>query len=208
MAKKNLRRRRMGKKKNLVPKAIQPHYHVKRVTIAQENVDAILLNNTDVWVGKAYETTLTQISNLSELVALYDSYRITAIKYQFVWNLSGNTSMQNISTVYSPCISYFYDRDDAITPNDTEFRERASAKMRRLVPGKVLTLVDRNPTVANEVYSTTIAAGYSQLKSPRIDIANSNVAHYGLKALVTKAPIDLGKVLVRKTLYVTCYGKR
>lgn len=192
--------------KSLVPKAYLPHYHVRRVSANQELVDNIDLNNADSQIFKAYETNLSMLNNASELIALYDQYKITAVKYQFIWTL-GNTSI-NTSGIYAPALTYFYDKDDAVTPSDGEFRDRAMTKVIKLSPNRVHTVVDTKPAVSSEIFSSPVSTGYSVRTSPKMDMASNAVPHYGLKINIAKAAIQLGALQVRRTLYVTCYNAR
>ena len=192
--------------KSLVPKAYLPHYHVRRVSAAQELIDNIDLNNADSQLFKAYDASLSMVNNSGELIALYDQYRVTAVKYQFIWTL-GATSI-NTSGIYAPCLTYYYDKDDAVTPNDGEFRDRSTTKTIKLSPNRVHTVVDRRPAVSAEIYNSPISTGFSVRTSPKMDMTSNAVPHYGLKINIAKAPIQLGTLQVRKTLYVTCYAAR
>lgn len=189
----------------LIPKAKMPHYFVRCVTQTQEDLDSFNLANTDDQAFKAYQTTMNMVDGVNELNQLFDSYKITAVKYEFLWNQGDNAS---ISSASAPALTYFYDHDDAITPSDGEFRQRSSKKMIKLSPFKNHVIVDKRPTVAETLYVSGLTNGYAQRVSPRIDMANLDVPHYGLKCLIDKPPVNIGFIRVRRTVYVTCYNVR
>ena len=177
MGKKKTFRRRWRKK--LTPKALLPHYFVRRTSGAIETTENIDLGGVfagQTGVYKAYESMLNQLNNYAELTALFDNYRITAVKYEFVWNMASSGGL-NLSNVYTPSLNYFFDYDDSTAPTDDEFRERKIRSI-RLSPMRVHTVVDRRPSVATEVYTGALSA-YSQKVSPKIDMAYPNVPHYG-----------------------------
>ena len=118
-------RKRMGRKK-MIPKALLPHFFVRRTSGAVEAVENLDLggaNATAPAVYKAYSTSINQLENYTELSNLFDSYQITAIKYEFIWNVAASGGV-NLSAAYAPSLNYFYDYDDALTPSDTDFRQR------------------------------------------------------------------------------------
>lgn len=192
--------------KSLLPKSMIPHYHVRRVSATQELADSIDLNVPDSNLYKAFETNLNMLNNVSELVALYDCYRITAVKYQMLWTLGA--SNVNLSSIYTPVLTYFWDHDDNTTPADGEFRDRASAKAIKLTAGKIYSICDRKPAVASAIFNSPISTGYSVRTSPKMDMASPAVPHYGLKINVNKAGLSMGTLQIRRTLYVTCYSAR
>ena len=186
--KRNFRRKTTFRKKKLIPKAMLPHYFVRRTsgTIESlENLDLGSTNATASAVYKAYESKLDQLSNYTELTALFDNYRITAVKYEFVWNMSSSAGATT-SNIYTPSLNYFFDYDDSTTPTDDEFRERKIRSI-RLSPMRNHVVVDKRPSVATEIYTGGLSA-YSQKVSPKLDCAYPSVPHYGLKVQVVKPP--------------------
>lgn len=200
-------RKRMGRKK-MIPKALLPHFFVRRTSGAVEAVENLDLggaNATAPAVYKAYSTSINQLENYTELSNLFDSYQITAIKYEFIWNVAASGGV-NLSAAYAPSLNYFYDYDDALTPSDTDFRQRRCKSIRLGVNRKHI-IVNRRPTAASELYTGGLS-GYNQMVSPKIDMASPAVEHYGLKVQIVKPTIDLGLIQVKKTVYVTCREQR
>lgn len=196
-----------GGRKKMIPKALMPHFFLRTVSQAHEALDSFdfSVNPSLTQMFKGYSTYLNQTDGVTELNSLFDSYRITAVKWELFWNQGDNAS---ISSASGPMISYFFDRDDDNAPTDSEMRQRSTKRSFKLSPHKLYTIVDRTPKVASSVYESGLATGYSQVTSPRLDMADKDVPHFGLKVQVDKPPINIGYLRVRRTVYVTCYGTR
>lgn len=163
-------------------------------------------NNTSQ-IGGAIDFRMNMLPGLPDFTTLYDKYKVKGYKITFI-------PLQNVATPASasslPTITYCLDQDDSAIPSDdTELRQRANCKIRRLDrPVSVWV----KPYITTEV-STPTGTG-SVVSAPKfIDLSNDDVQHRGLKFWIdgmdlngSAALVHFYKVAIQ--VYFTCSQTR
>lgn len=127
--------------------------------------------------------TLGSMPSVTEFQNLFDRYRI--VKAVVTFKMTSNPDNGDVNNAFYPTLWYYTDYDDIDTVGLTFIREIQGVKRRVLQPNREVRIVLR-PKPLQTVYNTAIASGYSipRGKSPWIDLANSDVPHYGLKTCI------------------------
>jgi len=138
--------------------------------------------------GYAWQFALNQIPQVVTFAALYDSYRINlieftirprAIRTQVMSASEGLVSQQFVNNIIVAV-----DHDDANPPlTYNELREYGNAKEYSLTDGLPRKIIFK-PAVAALLYNNGITQGNTERFSPWIDVANTNIPHYGIKLVV------------------------
>lgn len=139
-------------------------------------------------VGKSYQFSLNQLPNFSEFTALYDTYKLAAVKFKMVPRLtdagvSTTANSHNTSPVHSAI-----DYDDANTTNDPlVLMQYQNYKMTR---GLSLHQRYLKPKMAELVYVTGVSSGYGQGRR-WINCSNPDVPHYAVKLAIEPTAVAL-----------------
>lgn len=136
--------------------------------------------------GAAFTFDVSQLDQATTFTALYDQYRIVAIKANFI-------SMVNTKDAYDYTLNNnipgrlftAFDHDDANPPpNVGSLRQKETC-----LENNVYRNFSRwiKPHAAGLLYNTSITSGYSSNTSPWIDTSSPAIPHYGLKMMLTGA---------------------
>lgn len=207
-------RRRFGRIPRVMSKSVNTHHYVRWFDAASGN-DAILLNNATGTTYGARAWQLDEMAGFNELTSLYDQYKITKIVAYFMWSPKslglGVNQFPSGAGVYSPVLYYKRDYDDDTAPtSQSTFLESNQTRMVRLMPNKTVRVVIK-PAVLNMVYQGPASTAYAPKWNVRLDCANDDVPHYGLKWFadyLAIADVNLGQIDVRYKAYITCYNTR
>lgn len=155
----------------------------------------------------AHKFAFSALQNVSEFNNLYDSYRIRGVLLELNWTpFDGAAFVPTAET--SPVLQYFRDYDDDSTPVEGDFRSRADTKTIRLHANRVHKIYLK-PAILTTLYQTALSSGYAPKWGQRIDMAQDDVPHYGLKMWVKSiSGVNMGKVSIRCKYYVECFGQR
>lgn len=151
--------------------------------------------------------TLNEVVNSSELVSLYDQYKISCVvvKFQMVSNPDvpqppgANASTTINNPMFYPKLWYYRDYDDENTLTLQQMREIGKAKCIVLRPNRIYS-VKLKPAVAMQVYRTAVTTGYAPTWPKRLDCAANDIPHYGLKYVLDTngvAPWNSGQFQLR-----------
>lgn len=124
----------------------------------------------------AYSITLANLSGYSELVALYDQYRIDFIEVSF--HLKVGPDAQAAGAATYPKIWWSRDLDDASTVTQAQMYERANTVVKVLNPDKPVVFRFK-PNTLSVTYRTPATSGYSPKFGQWIDCSQADVVHYG-----------------------------
>lgn len=137
-------------------------------------------------IQNTYQASLDKLVNYSDFTTLYDQYRILKVvmKVRLVGDPSAqqmpnNASLVNAANIY-PRLWYCPDHDDTASETWTQLRERAKTKCKVLQPNKMITTSFR-PAVLGQLYRTAVTTGYGPKYNQWIDVAGTDVPHYGIK---------------------------
>jgi len=151
----------------------------------------------------------------TEFTTLFDSYMITGVMLQIkminnpdaVYYInSNNTSSGNQSNWY-PTIWYVTDHDDSTVTSLAALKEYAKVRHKVLRPNSELNIMLR-PSTLSQVYRTALTTGYAENRKRQwLDIANTDIPHYGLKFAIDYeglAPATAYKFKINAKFYFKC----
>lgn len=141
----------------------------------------------------SFSFSLQDIPNVSEFTTLFDSYMITGVMFQIkminnpnslqVPNVAGATANGQTATWY-PTLWYVPDHDDNANITLTQIKEYEKVRHKVFLPNREINIMLR-PTTLTQLYRTATTTGYSEnRKRTWLDIAASDIPHYGLKFLI------------------------
>jgi len=130
---------------------------------------------------------LDDVQSYTELVAMYDMYRITAVKlrFQLITNPDSSTFINNITPQQSnwfPRIWYCPDYNDNFGTSVQELKQLQGTKCRVLKPDQDV-VVTIKPAILGTVYQSALGSGYEALWGKYINGDNAGIPHYGLKVV-------------------------
>lgn len=162
---------------------------------------------------------LNKLPNYSEFDTLYDRYMITTVvvKFQLISNpdatyFPGSNTTANADNWY-PKLWYVADYDDDTTPTSLdEFKQYAKTKHVVLRPNKEIKVVVK-PAINIQTYRTATTTGYAPKWKQWVDIAQTDIPHYGLKYWIdlngiTALAAQNMSVRVERLYYFTCKDVR
>ena len=137
--------------------------------------------------------TFDDILGYSEFTSLYDRYMITGVKIRIrlINNPNATLGLNNLAaapsttvnwnaTNWFPRLYYCKDYDDDTAETVAALKERSKTKMFIMQPNRYYTMFIK-PAVTMQTYRTTTTTGYAPKWNNWIDMAQTNVPHYGLK---------------------------
>ena len=153
------------------------------VNTAQSSVNAFLCQN---------------MPDIGNIQLLYNRYRINKIHLTYRLKDNGNGDALNFNTVTMPTmwIRYNYDSNDltSATPTATvknRLQELNNVKSFTFTPEKTQFVYTINPRTISPVYLSSILTGYKLNPKQYIDIAYTNVPHYGVAWYIDQLPSGL-----------------
>lgn len=182
--------RRYGQVKRIgrLPRALVSYrknnvHAFKRSVLKATNIST---NTTSGALLVAYSFALSDLPNSGEFTALYDQYKITGIKLDFIWRSTNISQVetQNTQQQGAPYMYYVIDHDDSTAATVNELREFAKAKRFIFDTGKRTCSVYFKPCTLVENYLTAVTTGYSPRFDSWIDAGNPSMPYFGFKAAV------------------------
>lgn len=147
---------------------------------------------------------LNQVINYTELVALYDQFMIKGVRVYFDYSPDVVGSIPyNASNTVMPKLWIKRDYDDSATPTITEMTQSNQSKCLRFTANRTTRSLFLRPAVANRVYNSTTADGFTSIWKPWINCDNNNTPFYGLKLLAQGLPsTNMGAITIRIKYYL------
>lgn len=166
----------------------------------------------------AFVWNFDSLLNNADFTSLYDRYRIDYIqcRAQLVNNPDGafalNSTTPGNSTNYYPKLWWCPDYDDSAAETLDDLKQRSKTKCVVLQPNKVYKFGVK-PAILAQTYRTAVSTGYSPKWGQWIDMAQTNVPHYGIKyvldALNLNPPDEQPfKVIFDFKVYFSCKDVR
>ena len=145
---------------------------------------------------RSFSFAINEIPGVSNLLEIYDFYKITGVKVTFI-----PRQTENNSQTYLGMFHWVVDYNDSVPVDSADdIMQRQGAKMRYLV-GKPFSIFIK-PRIAVQLYESTTATGYMPKYAPWINTSDTQVPHYGLKTAYTQPSV--GTTI---DLYYTFYLK-
>lgn len=163
----------------------------------------------------SFEFKLSDLYSYSEFTSLFDKYRLDrAVVYIQMINNPNSIAYTNVSSTgtgnvgvnWYPKMWYISDHDDSNTTTIAAIKERVGVRCCVMKPN-VIKKISVKPACAVQLYKTATAAGYGPRYGQFIDMANSDVPHYGLKCVFDPLgldPIQTFNFRYEWKLYFTC----
>lgn len=203
-----------SRSKKSLAKALSMHSYSRYATTP----DDYSLTSTELDGSPSFLFNL--IKGYSEFTALYDRYRITSIQLNVTLitdptaanptniNATNATTYYNNPTNWYPKFWYVRDYDDDTTITLAVMRERSGVKMFIMRPNKVYRINVR-PAILNQTYRTSTTTGYAPKWRQWIDMAQTDVPHYGLKWILDTQGLDPSdsypfKIRIEYKYFFTC----
>lgn len=168
-----IRRRRAGALRR------QVHSFKRVVDLGSYTASASALTQTPI--SKSFSFALADLPNVAEYTGLFDQYKLTGISLKIIPRASqfqGAASGTVNAIGYNPVITAL-DFDDAATPSSKEvLMQYGSCKF---TGSNRIHKRYFKPKILQPAWVNAISSGYASERAKWIDIANTNVAHYGLK---------------------------
>lgn len=215
------RRRRAGRKRKNYRKRRPYKYAVTRWGINKYNIHKFrrygrgtaldLPSNPTGQSLNAFTFNFQDITNYTELAAIYDQFRIDYITLKLTWSpkVTNSANVNNPGQTIFPILWYAKDYDDATAPAGLSLlKERGNLRSFRLNPNREHK-INLKPAVLGAMYQSAVATAYSPKWNQKIDMTNSATPHYGIKMCADYLPLqDLGEINIETVYHVTCFGTR
>lgn len=184
---------------------------------AQSNT--VIGGSTSAGLGFAEAFTFNQLPSYTEFDVLYDRYMITTVvlKIQLIQNPDASYYTASTTTVnaanWYPKFWYYPDYDDNTAPSSLdEVKQNARAKHFVLQPNREYKVVVK-PAVNIQAYRTSTTTGYAPKWNQWIDIAQTDVPHYGWKYFIdyndiTPQAAQRPSVRIERLFYFKCKDVR
>jgi len=175
----------------------------------------------DVTTAIDTETITWKFENIrayTEFQSMYDRYRITHVQLQFTLVTNPDSTL-NLNkdpagaplwqpTNWYPKLWYVKDYDDSSTIDIAAMKERANAKNFILKPDRIYK-INVKPAILAKSYATALTDGYAPKWKQWVDMATTNVEHYGIKFIIDcqgQDPQDSYpfKIRVEEKYFFTC----
>jgi len=145
------------------------------------------VNSTISTANQGYPLSFkfSDLINSSDFTTLYDRYRIdlVCIEFQLMTNPDSsygfNAATANGANFY-PKLWYKQDYDDDSTPTLAEIKQNSLTKCAVMEPNKIIRVFCK-PAILAQTYRTTTTTGYAPQWGVWIDMAQTDVPHYGVK---------------------------
>lgn len=140
----------------------------------------------------ALQFRMGDVAGATDFQNLFDKYKITSAKIKVQTTL--NVAQQN--TVPLPFIDYVADKDDWTPSTPADFREKMGVKTKYFTSSRPAITMGVKPVPAAEVYNSATFTGYAVPgRAPFINMAYSDVPHYGIKGIIRNLylPANVGE---------------
>lgn len=155
---------------------------------------------------QGWSWNLGQLANVSEFSNLFDHYCITCIVVKFYLKI--DPSSQTAATASYPKLYYCRDYDDSTAPGTlNELREHQHTQVRVMNPNRPVTIKLRPSTLA-QTYRGVGTVSYTPQWKQWIDMAQTDVPHYGLKWGIDDLTNTNYRVDTETFIYFKCKGVR
>lgn len=148
-----------------------------------QSVAAITITSSNVAnVFNAFSFSLSQLDQVSSLIAVFDQYRIRMVEVEFLPGVNDNNTTATNTGLFTTVIDY----DDSSSL--TSFNQALDYSNALTGTGYEAQRRVFQPHAALAAYSGTFTS-YGNVQSPWIDCSSTTVAHYGVKTAWTPTSV-------------------
>jgi len=198
------------KRRKLKVRVQGSHTFSRRKLMDTITVDGVIKSENLVY-------TFNQLVGYDEFASLFENYRITKISVNFQLLNNPNsyhavgTGSNLPSSNWYPKIWYTIDHDGGSDETLATMKERQGVRCRILQPNSIVK-VSFKPMCRTLSYKTSTTEGFAP-KNIKLDMADTNVPHYGLLYLIDTNGIDPNdtypfKIAMETKMFFTCSGVR
>lgn len=174
-------------------------HHFKRTFIGS---DTLTISNAG-GVTKGLYFAFQSLPNYTELTSLFDQYRINKIVLKYVPNFTGTDLNPSTSVVTLPNLHSVIDYDDANAP--ANLNELVQYSTYRMTRGNRVHIRKWTPAVSMDIGGVqSSGVKFKQW----IDLADTNVPHYGIKLYLDQGSANVGTFIPYWTVYFSCKATR
>jgi len=171
----------------------------------------------------SFSFALSDIPSLGEFTNLFDSYMITGVMLQLklvsnpdgAYPLNATTSSVTVNNAnWFPTVWYVPDHDDNSTLTLAQIKEFEKARHKVLYPNRETNIMLR-PTTLQQLYRSSTTTGYANnMRRSWLDMAQTDIPHYGCKFVVDFEGQDLQatanqfRIKVNAKFYFRCKSVR
>lgn len=204
----------MGGRKRTVNKVRRQVHMFKRTAYIGTVTASISAAGTPSPVASAFAFSLSQVPNVSEFSSLFDQYKLTGVRMRITPALTQGISSPLFGT--SAALGYSkvhtaIDYDDNTAPtSEDELLEYGSLKSTTAFKDHTRYI---KPKLLQQVYRSALSTSYAPKSSVYLDMATSDVPHFGLKLWVSAPNTPAGTAgsisyKIYQTMYFTCKNVR
>lgn len=153
-----------------------------------------------------YNFTLGALPDVSDFTNLFDRYMITHVQLRFF--LIIDPSAQAAAAATYPKLYFVRDYDDSTAPASlNSLRQHSKCVVRVMNPNRAVT-INIKPAITTEVYRSAVATSYSPKWRQWVDMAHTDVPHYGLKWGIDDLTNTNYKVEILGKIWFQCKDQR
>lgn len=150
--------------------------------------------------------TLNQLPSWGEFANLFDRYMITYVKMYV--HLKIDPSAQTAANASFPKLYWIKDFDDANAPASiNEMREHSKCQYRVLNPNRPV-VIGIKPSVLSLAYRSAVTSTYVPKWRQWIDMATTDVPHYGIKVAIDNLQNTNYQVDFEYKVWIKCKDTR
>lgn len=126
--------------------------------------------------------TSMSMPNVSEFTTLWDKYKLLRVKWTFIpkWNSLEQPASGSAGNLLT--LSYVHDVDDVTVPTDFNYISQYPGLVTKTFM-KPMSVTMKYPCVSTAIYNSAVSTAYGVKKGPWINMAYSQVPHYGIKGV-------------------------
>lgn len=195
--------------KTTIPYQVHKFKRIQEYTVNVTDVPTIANYANDGYNGKF---KLGALANFNEFTSLFDQYRITGVKVNFIFSASSSNAGSTYQSTQLPLIWIVEDYDDgSVLTSVLDYQQYGTVKVRRL--NNPITKFVR-PKPAQSVYQSGTFSGYAQgQRNTWIDMQSPQAEYYGIKWGIEPCSAGtgtntLGTLKVLCTYYIQCRDTR
>lgn len=177
------KRRFYGRRKRVVPKT--GHFKIMRWSAADatNNCHFLIQGNDTVPSGTGSAVfTLANTTAYSELVNLFDNYRITRVMYRWVVTRNPDWNTTTGNRGWSVRINWGHDFNDSTPISQSQIYQRAGMREVYLNNAKLTSRwYSLKPASLVQMYESSTATAYQPKWRQWMDTNDSAAPHYGIK---------------------------
>lgn len=201
------KRRRFNMTRKKAPRRAGYFKVIRWSSAVTQNGHVTMVGNDTVPSGTGTtQFALSNVNGFSELVSLFDNYRITRVLYRFVCLRDPALATTTTNRGIFPRLNWTHDFNDSAAISRDLIYQRANMKEFYFSESKMKTRwYSLRPAVLATMYETAALNAYSPKWGQWMDTADSSAVHYGIKYAYDTlyAGIDLR---MEAKIFIECKG--